>query len=312
MKRRIYLLAVTFVLVLIISGTIAYSVYTNLENSKEELQESYNDLVQKYRDFMLTNSAPTPLGSDEHYERIRMYETPRFTNKGDSGWLLFYVTQILHDLGNYTYRQCCEEFNETLGFSCVWRAQSFKAEFSSYLNEFQAVLGASNANASQAEIIYDWVNDFVYYANETGGYGRFPIETLTRRFGDCEDQAMALSMLLEWKGYETVLCMIHDKNLTKEYNNTEGLYHVFCVVKKNSSQYNGTLMQLWEYPEYGADWFVLDPAFNHSFGEDPSWMSNYKLSNGTLSIPRDVFQSLLVDYDACLNRANELGIDLTA
>jgi uncharacterized protein YpmB len=70
MKKRIYLLAVTFVLVLIISGTIAYSVYTNLENSKEELQESYNDLVQKYRDFMLTNSAPTPLGSDEHYERI--------------------------------------------------------------------------------------------------------------------------------------------------------------------------------------------------------------------------------------------------
>jgi hypothetical protein len=31
---------------------------------------------------MLTNSAPTPSGSDEHHERIRTYEA-RFTNKGD-------------------------------------------------------------------------------------------------------------------------------------------------------------------------------------------------------------------------------------
>ncbi len=118
---------------------------------------------------------------------------------------------------------------------------------------------------------------------------------------------MALSFLLESNGYETALCIIHDENL--ETYGSEGLYHVFCVVR-NDFEYNGTLIQLNEYTEYGNNWIVLDPAFNHPFGKDPEWMDYYRMDNGTICIPQTLWSSLLIDYTAVINRAKEVGIIL--
>ena len=155
--------------------------------------------------------------------------------------------------------------------------------------------------------IYRWINYFVTYINDTNGFGRFPVETLVYRCGDCEDQAMALSFLLELCGYETALCMIHDKNLTKY--GPYGLYHVFCVVKKDDFEYNGSLIELHKYPEYGKNWIVLDPAFNHLFGQDPEWMDNYRLENGTIYISPTILDSVLIDSEEVFKRTEEIGIN---
>lgn len=117
---------------------------------------------------------------------------------------------------------------------------------------------------------------------------------------------MALSFLLESKGYETALVLIHDENLTSY--GSEGLYHTVCVVKKDNLDYNGTLIKLKEYEEYGNVWIMLDSAFNQTYGEDPEWISNYRNEDGIISIPPEVWNSLRVDYTEAVNRARELEI----
>jgi hypothetical protein len=271
----------------------------------EELYKSYNTLAKKYNamyDAAIFNmTLLMPRGLDEHYESIRIYESNKFSNKGEQGWLLFYVTQVLHDLGNYSYSPHCTNFNESVGIECKNLTVSFAIDFLDYINR-------SYSNISRIEQVYNWVNQFVSYVHDANEFSRFPIETLVNRFGDCEDQAMVLSFLLETCGYETALCMINDGNLTKY--GPEGLHHVFCAVSKNNFEYNGTFIQLHEYPEYGKIWIVLDPAFGHQFGRDPEWLGNYRMDNGTVYIPPVVLDALLVDSTELVAWAEKIGIEL--
>ena len=117
---------------------------------------------------------------------------------------------------------------------------------------------------------------------------------------------MALSFLLETKGYETSLVLIHDENLT-EYGE-DGLYHTFCVVKNQNLAYNGTLITLKEYPNYGNSWIILDPAFNQIFGEDPKWLVNYKTDDGISSLPSEVYNSLRITQEDVVGRLSEMGL----
>ena len=282
--------------------------YEELSNSSEELSESHRDLKDEYKETFWCQTLVMPKGLDEHYERIRKYESCSFTKEGDPGWLLFYATQVLHDLGNYTYGLRDTELNDTIGIFCGNLTTQFATRFLEYMNKSIPYTEWLNSNMSKIRITYEWINFFVSYLNDTNGFSRFPVETLTQRWGDCEDQAMALAFLLESSGYETALCLIHDKNLT-QYG-PEGLYHVFYVARKDDFEYNGTLIQLYGYPEYGNIWIVLDPAFNQPFGWDPEWMDHYKMSNGTVQIPQQVWSSILIDYDATFDRATEIGITL--
>ena len=280
--------------------------YNNLSHSWTDLNKSYSDLREARWEAIYGQTLLMPKGLDEHYERIRNYESYKFTGKGDPGYLVFYATQVLHDLGAYNYTQRCIEFDNKVEIPCRNLTVRFAKDFLEYINESFTFTGHLNSNMTKLQIMYEWMNDFVFYVNDTNDFGRFPIETLTCRFGDCEDQAMALSFLLESSGYETALCIIHDKNLT-QYD-SEGLHHVFCAVKKDSLEYNGTLIQLNEYEEYGNSWLVLDPAFNPPFGSDPEWMNYYRDENGTISIPSELWSSLGVDYNEVINRAREIGI----
>lgn len=284
-------------------GLLALSVYlmwryTVLYDSYKEMHELYENT---YHETIYDLTLLMPEGLDQHYERIRTHESEKFTGKGDPGWLLFYVTQVLHDLGNYTYGNRCTEFNKTVGIECRNLTMNFALDFLDYANR-------SYPSINRMEQVYNWVNYFVSYVNDTNGFERFPTETLIYRFGDCEDQAMALSFLLESLGYETALCMIHDENLT-EYG-PDGLYHVFCAVRKVDFEYDGTLIQLHRYTKYGNNWIVLDAAFNHLFGEDPEWMEYYRMESGTVYIPHTVWESLLVDSSEVVIRAEEIGIIL--
>ena len=241
---------------------------------------------------------PMPKGLDEHYERIRRYESSRFVKYGDEGYLLFYASQVLHDLGEYRFNEYAE-FNRTFGVECRNLTVSFAENCLALIEKFYPSYG-------RVEQIYNWVNYFVQYVNDTDGYPRFPVETLVYRFGDCEDQAMALSFLLEISGYETALCLIHDRNLTRY--GPEGLYHVFCALRKTSFEYNGALIKLYRYPEYGKSWIILDPACNHPYGSEPEWTENYRLENGTITIPDEVWISIVIDEKELTKRMMEMGI----
>jgi hypothetical protein len=276
---------------------LVFSIYLTWENGilssrYEELQKLYDDLTKKYweirQEIIFNRTLLMPKGLDEHYEEIRAKKRPEFSAKGEGGLLLFYVTQVLHDLGNYSYGSLCLEFNKTANVTCGHLTANFAMLFLEYINK-------SYPSTNRIRQIYDWIDYFVSCVNDTGEIERFPIETLVYRYGDCEDQAMALSFLLEFCGYETALCIINDGKL-KKYG-SDGFYHVFCVVKKHGFEYSDTLIQLHEYPTYGKTWIVLDPFFGHPFGGEPEWMHSYRLDNGTIYISDEILDSLLVDYD---------------
>ena len=282
-------LAAGLIALLALSSYLAWE-YHVLNNYNIELIDAYNKLSleyqKKYDEAKYNLTLLVPVGLDEHYEKIRAFEKYRFTGEGDSGLLLFYVTQVLHDLGEYNYGYYCIEFNQTHAMPCNRLTRDFIINFIDYVN-------MSYPDVVRIRQIYNWVNDFVVNINDTDGFERFPIETLANRYGDDKDQAIALSCLLESCGYETALCLIHDKNLTKY--GEEGFHHVFCAVEKGNFEYDGTLIQLYKYPEYGSNWLVLDPAFNHKFGSDPEWMNNYHVNNETVIIPQTALDILMVD-----------------
>ena len=280
-----------------------------LNNTLVNLQNRTSNLEDELKQSILSQSILMPKGLDEHYEKIRGDEGQKLIERGDEGWLLFYGTQVLHDLGDYTYGAHFYEYYATVGVPCNDSLDSFSKEILDYINTTYSLLGGNISKASKLEIAYDWVYYFVSNVNDTEtGFGRFPSETFVYRYGDCEDQAMALSFLLESYGYETALCMIRDENLT-QYG-SDGLYHSFCVVKKTDFDYNGTLITLDRYPQDGKSWIILDPAFNQKYGEDTEWFSEYTTESNTFIIPEEVWwDSLLIDYSTVLSRYQELGIE---
>ncbi|MFW6117084.1 MAG: hypothetical protein ACOC6G_00690 [Thermoproteota archaeon] len=281
--------------------------WRELSDDYQDLREDYSDLQEDYRGTFVHQNVGMPKGLDQHYERIRGDEGSRLTAEGDQGFLLFYGTQVLHDLGRYRYDPHYTEFYQTSGVPCKNLTEGFSIDFLDYIEEYSNWM-EWESNLSKMEKIYRWTDHFLQGTNETDGFGRFPIETLTYRYGDCEDQAMATAFLLEASGYQTALCLIQDENLTRY--SSQGFHHSFCAVKKEDEDYSGSLMSLPEHPELGVSWILLDPSFNHQFGELPDWIDYYRRENGTIRIPPGVMDCLILDYRSVEARAAEMGINL--
>lgn len=166
-------------------NNVNHNSYIDLSNSFNDQNKSYTALLDAKRAALFDQGLLLPKGLDQHYERIRIYESQRFTNKGDSGWLVFYVTQVLHDLGDYNYTQCYAEFINDTSIPCRNLTIQFASNFIKYVDESTAFMSIFNSNVTELQMLYEWVNDFVNYTNDTDGFARFPVETLTCRFGDC-------------------------------------------------------------------------------------------------------------------------------
>jgi len=255
----------------------------NLESKISTVSE-INDLYALLR---------MPDGLDQHYEIIRNELLEGFAIKGSRGRLLFYVMQVLHDIGDYNGTYSCESFLETHNLSC----SSLTGAFLESLCKFKV---QENESRNKIRSVYDWLNYYLYYVEDELGFPRFPVETLVLGYGDCEDQAIVVSSILEILGFETALSIISDE----EYD----LYHCFCLVKNSADiDYPGTLLRSDDYPELGQIWFVLDPTYNQIFGEDPSWMNNYQ-ENGEVNIPSSLWNSIVVDVEEFDRTRQELGI----
>ena len=263
---------------------------SDVEDQNEELLLENGELSEMLTLEMLLKM---PSALDQHYEKFRDELLFTFTSKGDRGWQLFYVMQVLHDLGEYNETESCKSFLQTYNESCL----NLTVRYLKDLCEFKI---QGNESLDQIQAVYEFVDSYLYFVEDEWGFPRFPVETLVLGYGDCEDQAVAVSAMLETLGFETALSMIHDEE--------NDLYHNFCLVK-NSAEigYDGTLLQSDEYPELGQIWFVLDPAYNHAFGKDPSWMNNYR-DNGQIKIPPLLWNSTIVDVTEFKRISHELNI----
>ncbi len=168
------LFAIVAVLIICLPATITYLI---IENSI--VNRAYDALHDEYMKTLFDQTLVMPKGLDEHYERIRRHKSQEFTNKGDSGWLLFYATEVLHDLGNYSYGQRCAEFNSTAGILCKNLTAELATNFQDYINRSLTDIGLPNSNMNRMQTIYELTNNFVTYLNDTNGFARFPVETLT-------------------------------------------------------------------------------------------------------------------------------------
>ena len=115
-----------------------------------------------------------------------------------------------------------------------------------------------------------------------------------------------LKRCLESVKWADEIVIIDDQNLT-EYGE-DGLHHAFCVVKKENFDYNGTLIHLKEYQNYGDVWIILDSAYDQNFGEEPEWLVNYKTDEGLVSLPSELYNSLRVDSADLEGRLTDLEI----
>jgi len=293
LSKRYVVLTVVLTIGLIASFILNgyfYFTIVQLENERSNLESEISTLSE-INDLNALLRMPDVL--DQHYEKIRTELLERFTNKGNRGWLLFYVMQVLHDLGDYNDTYSCDSFLEKHNVSC----SSLSTEFLEALCNFKV---QENESLDQIRIVYDWVNDYLYYVEDEGEFPRFSVETLVLGYGDCEDQAIVVSAMLETLGFETALSVIDDED--------NDLCHCFCLVRNSGDiNYQGTLLQSDDYSELGQIWFVLDPAYNHMFSEDPSWMDNYR-ENGEVNIPSSLWNSTIVDVEEFERIRQELGI----
>lgn len=299
-SKRYVVLTVVLTIGLIVSCILNgyfYPRIVRLENERSELNSRLSNLESEISALSEINDLNTllkmPDGIDQHYEKTRYELLGMFTDKGSRGRLLFYIMQVLHDIGDYNGTHSCASFFETHNVSC----SSLSREFLETLCNFKV---QENESLDQIRTVYDWANDYLDYVEDEWEFPRFPVETLVLGYGDCEDQAIVVSAILETLGFETALSTIHDEE--------NDLHHAFCLVKNSAGiNYQGTSLQSDDYSELGQIWFVLDPAYGHKFGEDPSWIEYYRV-NGQVNIPSSLWNSTIVNIEEFERIRQELGI----
>lgn len=285
-----FILGVTIILFIPI-----LSVY-HLRSDFDKLEEEKNRLQNEN---VFLKSLTIPDGLDQHYEKIRNENTFKHSSRGDLGWNLLNVMTILHDLGDINWSTPYTDFKTTHNITCSILTSNF----------IRNILKLICDKGTEEEIlitIYNWINQNIHYVKDEWGYARFPIETIVRGYGDCEDQAAALSVLLENNGFQTALGLIHDENLT-DYGKV-GLYHTFCLVKIEGFQYNGSRIELIDKHGVMSQWIILDPTYNQVFGEDPIWLKHYK-KNIEIIIPTKLWNYIIVDFELVIETMSEINID---
>ena len=282
MDKQQYFLIFFIFLIIITFSIPMYSMYhlrLDYEDLQKENQRLRNTTIKLEDEKTYLRSLKLPDGMDQHYEKIRNTHVYKHSLKGDRGWNLFHAMTILHDLGAFSWNNSYRDFISTHNSTCNNLTSTFIRQISDMICD-------KETNEEKLIQIYEWVDSNIHYVYDEWGYPRFPIETMVRQYGDCEDQAGALSLLLEYNGFQTALGLIHDKNLT-EYDEIEGLYHTFCLVKLDDFSYNGSTIELFDNDGLKSEWIILDPSYNQVFGEDPIWLTHYN-NNLKVNIPDEL------------------------
>lgn len=216
----------------------------------------------------------------DHYCQLREKYYYDYAIKKRHGDLRYYVAAVLHDAGELKWDEC-DNYEKKYGEKCNCLSRKLLCSILYYIS-------SNYAGSSRAEQIYNYVKAIVPYKEETGDYPRFPLETLYYHGGDCEDSAMTVAALLKLAGYTTGLYTIHDS--------AHNINHCVCVCKVPDC-IDGEKWRIKEYYSQGHCWLMIDPAYKHRFGYNPSWVKNYLQSSNYLTIPDEVANCLLIDYD---------------
>jgi len=150
------------------------------------------------------------------------------------------------------------------------------------------------------EIEYEYDNDIRFGQEDpTWDYPKFPVETVFRTMGDCEDQAILCAAYLESCGFETAINIFHDPN-----HPTLGVfYHGTVMVHIEDTDVFNILFPdtpLWAFPEIDPyyppnfTWCQLDPTWDVPFGSIPSWLQDY-IDIG--EITEDIVSDAICDID---------------
>lgn len=217
----------------------------------------------------------------DHYNQLRKKYYYEYASNRKNGDLRYYTAMTLHDAGLLKWPEC-DYYNQKYGVMCN-RISSEK------LHDVLHYIYDNYPGSCAAEKIFNYVKAIVPYKGEKGDYPRFPLETLFYHGGDCEDSASAVAALLKMAGYTTALYTIHDYD--------HDIHHCVCVCKVPDN-IDGDKWRIKEYYDWGYCWFMLDPAYHHSFGYNPSWVKHYLQSAGLISIPDKSANCLLIDFDA--------------
>jgi hypothetical protein len=194
-----------------------------------------------------------------------------------------YAKSILHDCNEIRWDCPCNAFEKSWNINS--QAMS-KDVFSLIVKETQKNTGSG---LQLVKALYDLVNRHVEYTSEKGQVLRFPIETLTLCRGDCEDQGIALAALYRAAGYESAIVRLWDYKRM--------FHHVCCAVRADKWIDSG-LWTLDNQEDTEYVWKVLDPAFDHSFYELPSWIEHYHDKRGKPWVSGEVGSTIIVGWES--------------
>jgi len=243
---------------------------------------------------MYTNAAAADLSPQLrfHYQELRNEIYGNYLSNRNYKNLRFYIAACLHDLSSLQWKTCMN-YKKRYG-DC-------NAPVTNELHRLARSIMSKPGRVSGIQKIYNYVNSAILYEAETQNVPQFPYETLYRRKGDCEDQAILLATLLRIVGYDSALVRFADSR--------KDFYHVICVVKTTTQDARTPLFRFGRYTNEGYSWKILDPAYNHSYHQLPKWVNNYRTKNG-YTFPSGITRMLKINrneyYDLC-DQADQKG-----
>jgi len=150
------------------------------------------------------------------------------------------------------------------------------------------------------EIDYEYDSKITFCQDEiTWDYPKFPVETMFRTMGDCEDQAILTATYLETCGFETAISVFHDP----AHPTLGEFYHAVLMVHIEDTDAFYSMFPdgiLWAFseidPYYPPDftWCVLDTTWDVPFGSIPSWLQDYIDIGG---ITEDIVSDAICDIN---------------
>lgn len=265
--------------------------YDTLFDDYNALQSAYNGICNTIKQSIL------PVQYSFFAEAVRRYYLDIYLNglSEKSYWMSFAEfcrDIVLHDSEQYnSFTTVSDAFSDALryGSDTMYLADDIMYwTFYPWLPNWDG-WGLTGNELTDIDTIVDWCIDEIDYEYDhditTGqeyfdwDYIKFPVETVFRTMGDCEDQAILASAYLESCGFETAISIFHDPSHPTygEFYHGVPLVHIEDTDAFWSDYPSCGLWRLGSgdpyYPEY--TWCFLDPTWNVPFGSTPSWLQDY-------------------------------------